>query len=67
MNFTEAKAWHPWFESGTNIGGYAMEYDTGGEGSFEFITIRGGRHEVPETEPVKAFVMLQAFLKGENF
>lgn len=67
MGLAETKPWHVWFESGKNVGGYATTYDTGSKGTFEFITVRGGRHEVPETEPVKAFVMLQKFLAGEAF
>jgi carboxypeptidase C (cathepsin A) len=70
MNLDTDNAWHPWyFDNNNNVGGYATSYKTSetGKGSFEFITVKGGRHEVPETEPVKAFVMLDNFLNGIQF
>ena len=36
-------------------------------GRFVFTTVRGGRHEVPETAPDRAFEMLKRFLNGEKF
>ena len=47
------------------IGGYAIEFDV--PGRFVFTTVRGGRHEVPETAPDRAFEMLKRFLNGEKF
>ncbi len=35
--------------------------------SFTFITIRGGRHEVPETAPAQALEMLNRLIKGKAF
>ena len=67
LGLDEENAFHPWYVEGRNIGGYATEYKTTGNGSFEFITVKGGRHEVPETEPKKAFVMINKFLDGERF
>ena len=34
---------------------------------FTFITVRGGRHEVPETAPDKALAMLQRLVTGTGF
>ena len=59
---------HPWeYKDGpyNQIGGYAIEFDV--PGRFVFTTVRGGRHEVPETAPDRAFEMLKRFLNGEKF
>ena len=71
MNFPVADAWHPWMynltfegETTSQVGGYATRY---AENDFTFITVRGGRHEVPETAPDKAFAMLQGVLEGRLF
>ena len=43
-------------ETTSQVGGYATRYAT--NTNFTFITVRGGRHEVPETAPDKAYAML---------
>ena len=55
MGFKEAAPWHPWSYSSVDdkslqVGGYATRYENN---NFTFITIRGGRHEVPETAGVQ--------------
>jgi len=65
MNFTETTPWHVWETKAGDIGGYATVYDV--QGKFEFVTIKGGRHEVPETEPIRAFEVIERFLGGEDF
>ena len=65
MGYEEEEAWHVWKTGAGDVGGYATRYDV--EGKFQFVTVKGGRHEVPETEPVRAFEMIQRFLGGENF
>ena len=45
------------------VGGYATRYAH----NFTFITIRGGRHEVPESAPVSSYEMLRRFLNGIDF
>ena len=66
--------WHSWSFTSANgnanqVGGYATEYDVSemGTGSFEFITVKGGRHEVPESAPAQAFEMLQRVINHQNF
>lgn len=61
------------------VGGYAISYTVKsdlataaakGEAAvkgFDFVTIRGGRHEVPETAPNKAFEVLRRLLNQEEF
>ena len=45
------------------VGGYAIRYAH----NFTFITVRGGRHEVPVTAPASSFEMLRRFLHGIDF
>ena len=65
MGYAAKEPWHAWSYDGNQVGGYATVYDT--PHNFTFITVRGGRHEVPETAPDRAFEMLKRFLNGEKF
>lgn len=68
MGFNPTHSWHPWTyttKNGAQIGGYANHY--GDNNDFTFTTIRGGRHEVPETAPEAAFEMLHRLLSGKRF
>ena len=70
MGYEVADEWHQWFYniSGSfrgQVGGYATRYAT--TNNFTFITIRGGRHEVPETAPISSFEMLNRLLTGASF
>ncbi|CAE7624272.1 CTSA, partial [Symbiodinium microadriaticum] len=74
MGYSIKKSWHSWAYTSTSgatnqVGGYAVEYDVSGlgDGSFEFITVRGGRHEVPETAPAQAMEMLTRLVNGQVF
>jgi len=64
LNKTITSPWHAWDANG-HVGGYATKYAV--KGSLQFITVKGCRHEVPETQPEKAFVMINKFLDGEAF
>jgi carboxypeptidase C (cathepsin A) len=71
MGFPVSKGWHAWYytsEAGAanQVAGYAVKYTVTG-GSFEFITVRGGRHEVPETAPGKAAEMLRRVISNQDF
>ncbi len=37
------------------------------QGSFAFVTVKGGRHEVPETAPGQAFELLTRLIDGTPF
>mmetsp|Transcript_36242 Transcript_36242/g.79110 ORF Transcript_36242/g.79110 Transcript_36242/m.79110 type:complete len:467 (+) Transcript_36242:46-1446(+) len=53
--------WQAWTYADGQVGGYKTGYTTPlGDGAFEFVTVRGGRHEVPETAPERAFEMISA-------
>lgn len=79
MGYPIKSAWHSWTYTSTSgnsnqVAGYAVEYDVSGAtqpisgaNSFAFITIRGGRHEVPESAPAQAFDMLTRFIGGKAF
>lgn len=65
MDLTVQKEWHVWETKEGNVGGYGREWEV--EGKFEFVTVKGGRHEVPETEPERAYEMIERWLGGEGF
>ena len=58
------------------VAGYAVEYDVSNTksslkssngNSFTFATIRGGRHEVPESAPAQGFEMLKRLFDKTPF
>ena len=70
MGYEVADDWHEWFYKSTGtdkeqVGGYATRYAT--QYNFTFITIRGGRHEVPETAPAASFEMLKRLVTDTQF
>ena len=54
-------------EGGAEGGAEVAEKGAGGALGFSFVTIRGGRHEVPETAPKRAFEMFSRLVAGETF
>merc|ERR1711871_670883 len=67
LNFTVVEGWHAWRakpDSDHNIhkAGYAITYDR-----FQFITVNGAGHMVPEYQPDFALGMFTKFLADENF
>lgn len=74
MGYEVKNPWHVWRYTSVagnknQVAGYAIDYDVSslGTGSFEFITIKGGRHEVPESAPAQAMEMLQRIINGVDF
>jgi len=65
MGLKVADDWHPWLYGSGQVGGYATRYF--GPNNFTFITVKGGRHEVPETAPEQSSEMLRRLLAHENF
>eukprot|EP01061_Rhynchopus_euleeides_P012090 TRINITY_DN216_c0_g1_i1.p1 TRINITY_DN216_c0_g1~~TRINITY_DN216_c0_g1_i1.p1 ORF type:complete len:472 (+),score=190.02 TRINITY_DN216_c0_g1_i1:39-1418(+) len=68
MGFDVLDAWHPWTytsedDGSKQVGGYATRY----QNNFTFITVRGGRHEVPETAGFKALEMVDRLVSNRNF
>lgn len=81
MGYTATQKWHPWsYEAieagqGTQVAGYRVEYDVSnvrndagekGKGSFEFKTIRGAGHMVPDTRPAPALEMFRRFIGDDK-
>ena len=73
MGLPVKSSWHPWTYTSTSgnenqVAGYAVEYEVSNDvGSFEFITVKGGRHEVPETSPAQALEMLDHMFNNARF
>jgi cathepsin A (carboxypeptidase C)/serine carboxypeptidase-like clade 1 len=74
MGFPVKSAWHAWKYTSLSgavdqVAGYATSYDVSalGGGSFEFVTIKGGRHEAPESAPAQSLEMLTRALDGTPF
>ena len=66
MGYKIAQVWHPWLYSNkSQVAGYATVYDT--PHNFTFATVRGGRHEVPETAPEQALELITRLITGEPF
>jgi carboxypeptidase C (cathepsin A) len=64
LGFKETQAWRPWTVDGKQqMGGYVTRY----ENNFDFLTIRGAGHMVPEFKPTASLAFLTAFLKNEDY
>ncbi|CAE7770072.1 SCPL20 [Symbiodinium sp. KB8] len=66
MGFEVSEPWRAW-EVDEQVAGYVTSYKTEGEGSFQFITVKGAGHMVPEYKPVQASAMLERFLAKKPF
>jgi len=65
LGFTPTQTWRPWTLDGCRrVGGYVTRY---GNDRFDFLTIRGSGHMVPQFKPAQAFEFLQRWLKNEDF
>lgn len=76
MGYRAEQPWHPWTYTtpdglDSQVGGYAVKYTIPHSESpdswFRFITVRGGRHEVPESAPDKALAMLTRLVRDLPF
>jgi len=57
--------WRPWTLDGQqNMGGYVTEF---ADGVFNFLTIRGSGHMVPEFKPAAAQIFMAAFIGGAAY
>mmetsp|Transcript_32421 Transcript_32421/g.95403 ORF Transcript_32421/g.95403 Transcript_32421/m.95403 type:complete len:214 (-) Transcript_32421:186-827(-) len=65
MGYAEEAPWHPWlYKNGTQVAGYAVRYAAN---NFSFVTVKGGRHEVPETAPEQALELITRLVSGAQF
>mmetsp|Transcript_21512 Transcript_21512/g.54995 ORF Transcript_21512/g.54995 Transcript_21512/m.54995 type:complete len:520 (+) Transcript_21512:54-1613(+) len=64
LGFEETQAWRPWTVDGQQqMGGYVTRY----AGGFDFLTIRGAGHMVPEFKPKASLEFLTRFLNNEDY
>ena len=67
LNFTVTNDWHQWLSKPDNThaihkAGYAVTFD-----KFQFITINGAGHMVPQFQPGFSLTMFKKFLNNEVF
>lgn len=67
LNFTVTNDWHQWLSKPDEVhsivkAGYAVTFD-----KFQFITINGAGHMVPQYKPAFAQTMFEKFLSNEEF
>jgi serine carboxypeptidase-like clade 1 len=67
LNFTVVNDWHQWMskpdmDHSLHKAGYAVTYD-----KFQFVTINGAGHMVPQFQPAFALTMFKKFLANEVF
>ena len=64
LGLKETEEWRPWtIDSKSRMGGYVTRY----EGDFDFLTIRGSGHMVPQFKPAAAYAFLKAWLANEDY
>eukprot|EP00928_Gymnodinium_smaydae_P024388 TRINITY_DN19742_c0_g1_i1.p2 TRINITY_DN19742_c0_g1~~TRINITY_DN19742_c0_g1_i1.p2 ORF type:complete len:536 (-),score=111.61 TRINITY_DN19742_c0_g1_i1:66-1673(-) len=64
LGLREVESWRPWTRDGKRrMGGYVTRY----EGGFDYLTVRGSGHMVPEYKPEAAFAFIGSFLRGEEY
>ena len=64
LGFSETEAWRPWTLDGKQrMGGYVTRY----AGGFDFLTIRGSGHMVPEYKPAASFEFMSRWLKNQEY
>ena len=62
LGLAEAEAWRPWTLDGCQrMGGYATRY----AGDFDFVTVRGAGHMVPQFKPEAALAMMRSWIADE--
>jgi len=64
LGFKETQEWTPWTLDGKQwMGGYVTRY----ENNFDFLTIRGSGHMVPEFKPKVTLEFITKWLKNEEW
>ena len=64
MGYTPTQTWRPWTLDGCRrMGGYVTRYKE----RFDFLTIRGSGHMVPQYRPEPAYEFLRAWLADEDY
>lgn len=65
MGYIPTQTWRPWtLDNCLRMGGYVTRYQ---DHRFDFLTIRGSGHMVPQFKPEPALEFLRAWIKGEDY
>jgi carboxypeptidase C (cathepsin A) len=60
LGLKEIQPWAPWYTAAHQVGGYHVEFE-----GFQFTTVHGAGHMVPQTRPQQALTVFQHFLNGK--
>jgi len=64
LGFNETQAWRAWtLDGAVKVGGYVTRYAN----NFDFLTIRGSGHMVPEFKPAAALEFISRWLHNEEY
>ena len=64
LGYDEKEAWRPWTLDGKiAMGGYVTRYDN----DFDFLTIRGAGHMVPEYQSRSSLEFIKKWLRNEDY
>jgi len=64
VGLVEKEGWRPWTIDGQmRMGGFVTRY----EGDFDYLTIRGAGHMVPEYKPEAALAFLHAWMANKDY
>ena len=65
LGFKPTQPWRPWTLDGClRMGGYVTRYE---EDRFDYLTVRGSGHMVPQFKPASAYEFLRAWLADEDY
>lgn len=66
LGLPELEPWRPWtLDGGAMMAGYVTRYET--PHGFDFVTVRGAGHMVPQFKPREAFALFSFFLNREAY
>ena len=63
MGYSVASPWTAWQSQG-QVAGYVVKYNTSGGLNFQFSTVKGAGHMVPQIRPAQAWTLFNAFISG---
>jgi len=69
LGYDVSQEWRPWTIDGKEyMGGYVTRYNTPSKnGTFDYLTIRGAGHMVPQYKPKESLEFIDKWLKNEDW